>query len=442
MRLWAIVGAVGLAAALFAGCGGGSAHAVAVSASVGAGDAGDGGAGDAEAEDSGAETAEGDGGSAKQSRAKITEISKEPPSVLAASQGSLQAFANEASEGILALSKAALGSTARGEEPQSMAIDDTHVYWSTRSCRSAEKRPPCPDVLSFVYMVPRGGGATIPLTPGGIAKEISPIAATSGYVYFGTRAGHGKSHVLRVRKGYGKLEEVADKQDDVRFVAADDSNVYWLAGPSVLRRKLVPADPFRALSGKALVDKLKKLGFEPDDDQQRSIAAGVVTLVREHRANFDADPGFETLQQIEVEDTTGQPKRRFLFLLWKKGDELIGQAMAMASSCLLDGELGVTLGPVHASFEDVLVRVVDAPPCHGTPLLSTVSTLVYTAERGVVEPIVSFSDISGIDTNTRRKWSAKRAQLAGMKVPRDIEIVDGTKVTKTLRWNPRKFKYE
>jgi len=104
---------------------------------------------------------------------------------------------------------------ASGEhDPRSLAVDDTHVYWTNWNDGT-------------VKSVPIGGGAVTTLASG----QSTPwsVAVDSTHVYWRNAF----NSVNAVPVGGGSVTTVVTEQDGVNSFAVDGTNVYWTTGGSV-----------------------------------------------------------------------------------------------------------------------------------------------------------------------------------------------------------------
>ncbi len=101
---------------------------------------------------------------------------------------------------------------ARPDEPSALAVDGTHVYFTTWS--------------GTVNAVPRGGGKVTTLATGQHYPE--SLAVDGTYVYWAERGNtRGTGTVNKVPIGGGAVTTLATGQDAPISVAVDGTHVYW-----------------------------------------------------------------------------------------------------------------------------------------------------------------------------------------------------------------------
>jgi hypothetical protein len=104
------------------------------------------------------------------------------------------------------------------KNPASVAIDATHVYWTTSGT------PTDPGVSSLLRVPKTGGEATTLLTNAGVLRR---IAVDGTHVY----ATHYPFEILRVPSSGGAVEQIARTGDPPFDLAIDDERVYWVESP-------------------------------------------------------------------------------------------------------------------------------------------------------------------------------------------------------------------
>jgi hypothetical protein len=110
---------------------------------------------------------------------------------------------------------------AMGDVPNSLVVDDTHVYWVLRTTGAVRRAPK------------DGSGQAETLAEN--QGEVREIAVDATHVYWTTSA---TGTVMRsLKEGGGQVEPVAMNQANPRMLAVDATGVYWAnaAGGTVMR---------------------------------------------------------------------------------------------------------------------------------------------------------------------------------------------------------------
>lgn len=198
------------------------------------------------------------------------------------------------------------------------------------------------------------------------------------------------------------------------------------------------------------VANLESLGFrkEPFDDLA---APRVISATRVER-NLDEDPNLESLVHIQVKarfrDDYDEARTLVLHLLaWLRADDAGIRPLATrsyrVSSCLIDGELQVEPRPVRSrSFDDIVVRWIDAPVCHGD-LDATQGTAILALIPGGLREILDYSDQSSVDRVSHDELDGQLLAQVGPGIPAEVAIVteEGGHVRYRLGYQPDAGRY-
>jgi hypothetical protein len=105
-----------------------------------------------------------------------------------------------------------------------VALDESHVYWSTNGSVGDCFSPSCPAPVGAVMSVPRAGGAVVTLASGPFVPSSLSVDATDAYF---DQEVDGATTIARVPKGGGAPVAIAS----VGFVTAlraDASSLFWI----------------------------------------------------------------------------------------------------------------------------------------------------------------------------------------------------------------------
>jgi hypothetical protein len=154
---------------------------------------------------------------------------------------------------------------AQGQDlPHNIALDETHVYWTTDGLTtSIERTPKCGGAIETLYegedfvdlagaiavdgervywvgglgngdwgvrSIPKTGGEITPLAQG--FDEVGGIAIDEDHVYFVSDCVAGTC-IQRVSKSGGPVTTIAGEQPVVVDVAVDATHVYWISYPAI-----------------------------------------------------------------------------------------------------------------------------------------------------------------------------------------------------------------